>query len=256
MNDADILASLPAFAFVLALVLARTGMVVMLLPGLGEAEPPPIVRAGLALALSLLLLPGVAALVPDTPGPATGAAMIGAELLAGAVLGWLARLPALALAMAGAVVSYMLGLSSVLQQDAALGGQSAALARLFGLVAPVLILSTGLYALPLSALAGSYHIIPPGGVLPAGMLADTVTQAAGASFGLAVRLAAPFLVAGTIWQAALGLLARLVPQLQVYTAAAPGQIVGGLVLLGLLASRILGAWSESLEADWSGLPGL
>ena len=256
MNDADILASLPAFAFVLALVLARTGMVVMLLPGLGEAEPPPIVRAGLALALSLLLLPGVAALVPDTPGPATGAAMIGAELLAGAVLGWLARLPALALAMAGAVVSYMLGLSSVLQQDAALGGQSAALARLFGLVAPVLILSTGLYALPLSALAGSYHIIPPGGVLPAGMLADTVTQAAGASFGLAVRLAAPFLVAGTIWQAALGLLARLVPQLQVYTAAAPGQIVGGLVLLGLLASRILGAWSGSLEADWSGLPGL
>ena len=256
MTDAEFLASLPGFAFVFALVLSRTGMVVMLMPGLGEAEPPPVVRAGLALALSLLLLPGVAALAPDAPPPGVGAAMIGAELLAGAVLGWLARLPALALTMAGAIVSYMLGLSSVLQQDATLGGQSAALARLFGLVAPVLILSTGLYALPLSALAGSYHIIPLGGVLPAGTMADTVTQAAAASFGLAIRLSAPFLVAGTVWQAALGLLARLAPQLQVYTAAAPGQILGGMVLLGLLATRILGAWSESLQTEWSSLPGL
>ena len=52
------------------------------------------------------------------------------------------------------------------------------------------------------------------------------------------------------------MLARLVPQLQVYTVAVPGTILGGLVLLGLLAAPLLSAWSESVTASWSALPGL
>jgi len=248
---------LPGLAFAFALVLARTGMVVMLLPGLGEADPPPMLRAGLAMAIAVLLLPAVAPLVPVAFDAGWGAAaMVGAELVAGAALGWLARLPVLALGMAGAMMSYMLGLSSVVQQDPALGGQSAALSRLFGLAGPVLVLATGLYALPLQALAGSYQMIPPGTLLPAGTLAESVTGAASACLGLAVRLSAPFLLAGLVFQAALGLLARLVPQLQVYTAAVPGQILGGLVLLGVLAATILGAWTEAVGTAWSQLPGL
>lgn len=255
MDDAQLLASLPSLAFGFALVLARTSMVVMLLPGLGEAEPPPMVRAGLALALTALVLPGVAPLVPTTSGIAV-AGMIVAELGVGALLGWLARLPAMALSMAGAVISYMLGLSSVVQPDPGLGGQSAALARLFGLVAPVLLLSTGLYALPLSALAGSYQLIGPGELLPVGPLAETVTSAVAASFVLAVQLAAPFILVGFVFQAALGLLARLVPQLQAYTAAVPGQILGGILLLMAVALPLLAEWTGAVRAAWSALPGL
>ncbi len=255
--DAAFLAALPGWAFAFVLVLSRTGAVVMLMPGLGEAEPPAVVRAGLALAITLLLLPGVAPMVPGVPGAGiSGAGMVAAELLVGVMLGWLSRLPALALGMAGAVTSYMLGLSSVVQTDPALGGQSAALGRLFGLVAPVLVLSTGLYALPLQALNGSYGLFPPGTLLPAGPLADSVTAAVGASFGLAMRLAAPFLLAGLLWQAALGLLARLAPQLQIYAAVTPGQILGGLALLGLLGSRILEAWLDGVSTAWQLLPGL
>lgn len=255
--DAALLQALPGWAFAFVLVLCRTGAVVMLVPGLGEADPPAPVRAGLALAIALLLLPAVAPLVPAVPeGRALGASMVASELLVGAMLGWLARLPALALGMAGAVVSYMLGLSSVVQSDPALGGQSAALGRAFGLLAPVLVLSTGLYALPLQALGGSYGLFPPGTVLPGGPLAESVTAAVAACFGLAVRLAAPFLLAGVVWQVALGVLARLAPQLQAYAAATPGQILGGLLLLGLLGSRILAAWLDAAAAGWSALPGL
>ena len=255
--DAALLAALPSWAFAFVLVLSRTGAVVMLMPGLGEAEPPAVVRAGLALAITFLLLPGVVPLVPTVPQAGTsGAGMVAAELLVGVMLGWLSRLPALALGMAGAVTSYMLGLSSVMQTDPALGGQSAALGRLFGLVAPVLVLSTGLYALPLQALGGSYGLFPPGTLLPAGPLAASVTAAVSASFGLAMRLAAPFLLAGLLWQAALGLLARLAPQLQIYAAVTPGQILGGLALLGLLGSRILEAWLDGVSTAWQLLPGL
>lgn len=256
MTDAEIMSALPGYAFAFALVLCRAGVAVMLLPGLGEAEPPPIVRAGLALALSLLLLPAILPMVP-VPRAGWGAAgMITAEILTGGVLGWLARLPALAFSMAGAVVSYMTGLSSVVQPDPSLGGQSAALSRLFGLMAPMLILSSGLYALPLSALAGSYQVIPPGAVLPAGPTIEVVQEAVSASFGLAIRLSAPFLLVGVVFQAGLALLARLVPQLQVFNVAAPGQILGGILLLALLAAPLIAAWSESVSSAWSSLPGL
>ncbi len=256
MTDADLLAALPGLAFAFTLVLCRTGAVIMLMPGLGEADPPPILRAGLALALTLLLLPAIAPLVPAS-APGWGAAgMVAAELLAGAALGWLARLPALAIAMAGTIVSAMTGLSSVLQQDPALGAQSDVLSRMFGVAVPMLVLSTGLYALPLSALAGSYQLLPPGEVLPAGPTAESVQAALSALFGLAIRLAAPFLLVGTLFQAALGLLGRLVPQLQVFTIAAPGQILGGLLLLALLAAPMLATWSAALAEAWSTLPGL
>ena len=255
IDDAQFLATLPGLAFAFVLVLSRTGMVVMLLPGLGEVEPPPVVRAGLTLALTALVLPGITPLIPPTSG-IVALGMIVAELGAGAMLGWLARLPAMALTMAGAIISYMLGLSSVVQPDPALGGQSAALARLFGLIAPVLILSTGLYALPLSALAGSYQLIGPGELIPAGPLAETVTSALAASFVMAVQLAAPFILVGSVFQVALGLLARLVPQLQAYTAAIPGQILGGLFLLMLVVAPLLGEWTETIRAAWSALPGL
>ena len=256
MTDAALLGALPGLAFAFALVLCRVSAAVMLLPGLGEAEFPPTVRAGLALAFSLLLLPSVAPLVAEAPTGWGSAGMVMAELLAGAALGWLARLPALALSMVGAVISYMTGLSSVVQVDPALGGQSGALARVLGLMAPLLILSTGLYALPLQALAGSYQIVPPGAVMPAGPVVEIMQQAVSASFGLAIRLSGPFLLAGILFQAALGLLARLVPQFQVFSATAPGQILGGLALLGLMIAPLLAAWSETLSAAWSALPGL
>ena len=256
MTDAALLDAPPGLAFAFALVLCRTGMVVMLLPGLGEIEAPSVVRAGLALALAVLLVPAVAPLI-DTRSTVWGAAgMVAGELLAGGVLGWLARLPALALSMAGAVISYMTGLTSVVQPDASLGGQSAALARLLGLLAPVLILSSGLYGLPLSALAGSYQIIPPGTVLPAGPTVELIQQGVSAAFGLAMRLSAPFILAGLVLQVGLGLLARLVPQLQVFSASAPGQILGGLALLGAIAAPLISAWSETLSSAWASLPGL
>lgn len=81
-------------------------------------------------------------------------------------------------------------------------------------------------------------------------------SAVGGSFALALRLAAPFVLAAIVWNLALGLLSRLVPQLQIYFAAMPGQIAGGLLLLGLLASAVITAWLAELRTGFGALPGL
>lgn len=253
---ADLTVWLPLWAFAFVLVLARVGAAVMLLPGLGEADLPAMIRAGLALAVTVLLLPGVQPLMPTVPqDPWRLAGMLAAELLAGGLLGFLARLVVLALPMAGQVVSAMLGLSNVLVPDPTFGGESMALSKLFGMAAPVLVLSTGLYALPLSALAGSYQVLPPGALPDVADAARVVSGGVGASFALALRLAAPFLLAGIVWQVALGLLARLVPGLQVYFLAQPAQILGGLVVLMLVGGAMLSVWEAAAQGGFGALPG-
>ncbi len=247
------LAALPGWAFAFVLVLCRCGAAVLLLPGLGEAEPPATLRAGLALALVALVLPGVGVIAPPDDWRAAG--MVAAELLCGGALGWLARCIALALPMAGQVISFMLGLSSVITPDPALG-QSSAVMRLFSLAAPVLVLGTGLWALPVAALAGSYALVPPGHLLPAADSAEAAAGAVAEAFGLGLRLASPLVIASVVWQAALGLLSRLIPQLQVYFAAIPGQIVGGLALLALLATGIVETWAAAARDGFAALPGL
>lgn len=254
-DDTALLAALPGWAFAFVLVLSRVGAVVLLLPGIGESEPPAMLRAGLTLAMTLLLLPAVAPLVPAPPGDVwRDLLMVGAELLAGALLGWLARLLVLALPMAGNIMSYMIGLSSVLQPDPQLG-QTTALAKALGMAATVLVLSTGLYALPIAAIAGSYRLVAPGQFLPVADTTQAGVAAVADGFVLAMQLAAPLLFAGTLWQIGLALCARMVPNLQIYVAAVPGQIAGGLLLLALLLTGILEAWGEAARAGFMLLPG-
>lgn len=248
---------LPRYAFGFVLVLARGGAACMLLPGIGEAEVPAPMRAGFALALTLALLP---VLAPDLPPPpadlARGMAMIVAELAAGLVLGWLARLLLLALPLAGQITALLAGQASVLQPDAVMGPQGAAMARLFALAGPVLLLASGLYALPLEALAGSYRVFPAGVLLPAGDAVQVGLAAVIACFGMALRLAAPFLLTGIVWHVTLAALARLAPQVQVFFLAAPAHLLGGLLLLGALGAAILAAWQTHAAAGLAALPGL
>ena len=242
-----------AFAFML--VLCRSAAAIMLLPALGESDPPAMLRAGLALAIAVLLVPVVAPSLPKQPaGFLPLAGMIAGEILAGGLLGWLARLIALALSSSGQLISLMIGQSSILQPDPLLGAQSAVIGRLFNQAVPVVIFTSGLYGMPLHALAESYAVLPAGGTLPPGDLTEIAVRAVSETFALALRLAAPFVLISLLWQAGLGLLARLVPQIQIYFTSLPGQILGGLLLLALLSGSIIGAWSEALQAGFSALP--
>ena len=249
--------SLPSQALAFALVLARVGAAMVLLPGLGEAAAPGMLRAGLALALTMLLLPGLAPAMPVVPEASLAlGGMIMAEVCTGLWFGWLARLLAQSLPVATQFIAYLMGLSSVLQPDAELGPQSTALARAFELAMPLLLLITGLYRLPVAALAGLYELIPAGTLVPVSDGTEFSVQIVGDAFLLALRLASPFVVAGMIWNLTVGLVARLMPRLQIHFVTVPGQILGGLTLLSWLAGSILFAWQEAMGDALAKLPGL
>lgn len=256
-DPAALLAALPAWSFAFVLLLSRIGGAMALLPGVGDSSVPAMIRAGLALTITLVLLPVIAPAMPSIPEAGLQAAdMIAAELLTGLWLGWLARMFTLALPLAAQFIAYLLGTATVLQPSSELGGQTTALSRLFELAVPVAMLTSGLYALPLTALAGSYRVIPAGSLLPAGDGAALSVKMVGSMFALGLRLAAPFVLASIVWHVAIGLLARLVPRIQVYFVAMPGQILGGLLLLAVLSAAILSAYLDAMRDGLSGLPGL
>ncbi|MDR3523165.1 MAG: flagellar biosynthetic protein FliR [Acetobacteraceae bacterium] len=253
---AALLADLPQWGFAALLLLARLGAAMMLLPGFGEAETPATIRLGSALALVVLLFPLLSPLVPPMPAaPLELAGMLVREVAVGLWFGWLVRLVLLALPMAGQIIAGAVGMTNVIQPDAFLGAGSAALSRMLGLAAPLLLLITGLWSTPLTALSGLYALLPPGHAFPVGDGAQATIQAVGLSFALALRLATPFLLAGLVYHTALALIGRLVPHLQLHFAAAPGQLLGGVALLGLLAPPLLDAWIGSARNVLTTLPG-
>jgi flagellar biosynthetic protein FliR len=256
-DEAAFLAQLPTWAFGFVLVLARAGSACMLLPGIGEVQLPATIRAGFAATLTFVLLPVLAPSLPPVPDDVARAlAMLAAEIVTGLWFGWLVRLLLMAMPICGQIVSSVLGQTNVLQPDPALGPQTAALAQLFALATVVLVLRTGLHTLPFAALAGTYDVIPAGKLLPAADTADQVTRALADAFALALRLASPFVLASLVWQTGLGVLTRLVPQLHVFFAAMPGQILAGILLLALLAGGMFAAVQEHLQASFLALPGL
>jgi flagellar biosynthetic protein FliR len=249
---ADLLEWAPAFA----LILARVGAAMVLLPGLGESTAPATVRIGLALSITILLLPELRPLVPPVPAAGVGLGlMIAGEVLTGLWFGWLARMIVLALPVGAQFIGYMIGLSSVLQPDPELGAQSSVLGKLFEMVAPMVLLISGLYKIVLTALDGLFRLIPPGQMLPAADSAQIAIHSVVVGFSLALQLASPFVVIGIAWHLAMGQIARIVSRLQIYFVSMPGQIMAGLGLLTFTVSAIILAWHDSARVFLAALPG-
>lgn len=254
---APFLRDLPALGFGFILVIARVGTTLLTGPGLGETEIPATVRMALAALLAALVYPLMRERLPGVPGTAADlVGLVGLEVIVGAWIGFIARVLVMALGIAGAFISLSVGMSSVLQIDPNLGTQVAALQRMLALAAVALLFRSGLYVLPLQAIIGSYELIPPGSTFDAGGAAQLVTRAISESFGLSLRLAAPFVITSLVWQAAMGFVSRVIPNIQIHVVSAPAQILGGLALLSVAIAVMFNAWSTGMLKAFSALPGL
>jgi flagellar biosynthetic protein FliR len=233
---------LSGLALVYMLVFARTGAMVMLLPGLGSgAGVPPRVRLLLALAISLALTPELSHLYP-VQAPANMFALgviVGQEVTAGLLVGAMAQIIMSSLTVAGSLIATQTGLAYAQQLDPAMGEQSTAVTTFLTLLGTVLIFATNLHHLAIGAIQGSYTLLPPGAPLPTGDMAELTVRLVSGSFLLGLQLAAPFLILGFAVNAAMGLLARMMPQLQVFFIAAPINMITGFLLMGLIVGAMM-----------------
>ena len=213
------------------LVFARVGSMVMLLPAIGEMGVPSRVRLVLALAISFALTPQVQSNYPGVT-PQTSMALI-------VLVGAMARIIMSALQVAGYLIASQIGLSYAQTLDPTQNTQGAVVGNFMMLLGTTLIFLTNLHHLAIGAIAGSYRMLPPGGHLPTGDMAQLVIQLTSSSFALGFQLAAPFLVFGFALYAGLGVLARLMPQLQIFFVAVPLNIMCGFVIMLALIGSLM-----------------
>jgi flagellar biosynthetic protein FliR len=224
---------------------ARIGTLVMLMPGIGEQFISTRARLALGLLLTLVLFPLTRTLLP----PVTGAAGIGlllGEIAVGLVLGLSVRMVVGALQTAGLIVAQQLGLGFATTVDPSQGGQQAALGNLLTLTGLALIFAADLHHLAIVAIRDSYALLPPATAIVPGDAAKLAVEAVAIGFSLAVRIAAPFIAFGILFNLGLGLLARLMPQLQVFFLALPGSILIGMLVLLATIGVMMGVFIEGL----------
>jgi len=232
---------LPALAAAFLLVFARIGTMLMLLPGLGEQNLSARIRLTMALILAAVVLPLHRAayhIDPAALGPAI--VMLIEEILVGAVLGLTARLTISALDVAGSVIAQQLGLGFVTAIDPTQGEQEAIVGNFLTMLGLTLIFATNMHYLVIAALNDSYNVFAPGEVLGTGDVAALVTRTVAGAFRVGIQLSAPFLAFGLLFNIGLGVLSRLMPQMQVFFVALPLSIMIGLLFLLLGLGAMMG----------------
>lgn len=228
---------LTADVFAIGLVFARIGAAMMLLPGFAESYVSPRIRLLLALALSAVVTPVVSQHIPPMPPSLLAAtALIIGEVIYGLFLGGMTRMLISALHVAGVVIGFQTSLANATFFDPSNSQQGALIAAFFNILGVFMIFVTDLHHLMLMAIADSYTLFKPGGPIPLGSFSEILTRVLADSFKLGIQLAAPFLVVGTVFYAGLGLLGRLMPQVQVFFIAIPLQIMLAFVVMSFTLS--------------------
>jgi flagellar biosynthetic protein FliR len=234
---------LPALAAAFMLVVARIGTMLMLLPGLGEQSIPTRMRLTVALALALILLPlHRDAYRIDLTAVAPLVTLLGEEILIGALLGITARLAIAGLQVTGSIVAQQLGLGFVTAVDPTQGQQGVIVGNFLTMLGVMLVFATDTHYLAIAALDDSYRLFAPGTVPFSGDMAAHITDVVASAFRVGVQLSAPFLVFGLLFNLGLGILSRLMPQMQVYFVGVPLSILGGLLLLLVVIGAMMGTF--------------
>ncbi len=239
--------------FAWLLVFTRVGAAFMTMPGVGESFVSTRVRLLLALLVSALLAPVLGPQLPAQPEQAGALmALLAGEAFYGFFLGVLARLVLATVEFAGMIIAMQLSLANASVFNPAMAAQSSLVSALLGVMAITLFFAADLHHLMLLAVADSYTVFQPGAIPLYGDFARTFAQVLTDSFAVATQLAAPFIVLGLLFYLGLGLLARLMPQLQIFFIAIPLQIYVGLMLLGLTLSTLMLVWLNYAQTTLQG----
>lgn len=241
---------LPDVAAAFMLMFARLGTMLMLLPALGESSIPSRMRLTVALALTLVLYPVGSPYYPDklTANPMSLLVLLAGELAIGLVIGLCGKLIASTLQIAGVIMANQSGLSFAMGGDVANQGQQGALfGNFLSILGITLVFVTDTHYLVIAALHDSFEMFPPGVALPVGDVAKMATETVAHIFSIAVRMSAPFLVVGLVFYFGLGLLNKLMPQMQIFFIAMPVNITIGLLLLLALVVSILSFYLDHFE---------
>ena len=230
--------------------LARVAAVFAGIPIFSGNQVPPQIHFGVAILFSLLVYPIVKGYLPaEAITPLALAVMIGADIILGLTVGFLAQLIFMAAEFAGSVIGYKMGFAAANVFDPVNQQQVALISRFQSIFAVMLFLSLDVHHLFLEALVSSFEMLPPGTINLNGGAIPMLVEVSSHCLVLSVRLVAPVLILLILSSFILGIMTRVFPQLNVFMLSFPLNIGLSFIVMGVT----LGMMAGILENEFASL---
>ena len=226
----------------------------MSIPVFDSKSIPVFFKVALAFATSIILFP-MLKLNPMALSNnlyAFGISIAG-EILLGLAIGFSVKLIFAGVQLAGQLAGYQMGLALANVMDPASSEQVPLLAQFNNLFALLIFITINAHYWFIKALTQSYQLVPPLSVYFGSSMIEQLIQLAGNMFVIAIQVGAPVIAAMLLTSVAFGLVARTVPQMNVFIVAMPLKIGVGLLFLGFglpyfaaFLKRIFGGLGDSM----------
>ena len=221
-------------------IFLRVGSAILVMPGFMTSYVSTRIRLSVALALTLVLIPLLSSRLPVPPAD-FGSFLTTCifEITYGLFMGLCMQFLYAALSLVGNFAGQAIGFSNAQMFDPTFQAQSIVLESFLSIIALTVIFITDLHHLMISAIVDSYVLFPVGSDLPIDNFAEFLSKSLNNSFIMGFKIASPFIAFTIIFYSGMGLLSRLMPQLNIFFLSLPLQIYLGLGLLFMTVPIII-----------------
>ena len=218
------------------LLLTRVSGIFLLAPFFGSMNVPVTIRAGAAVAFSVVLFPVVDSFsVVEAPDSAlVYAGTVLQELFIGWLIGLVAFMAFAAINMAGKVMDMQVGFAIVNVMDPTSGQQIPLIGSFLYNLGVIILLVTNGHHMIIAALAESFRTVPIGGMQYDTTLSMMIGNLMTSMFTTGMKIAMPVTFAILLTNVGLGILARTMPQMNIFVVGLPLQLMIGMSMLAML----------------------
>ncbi len=216
------------------LLLVRIGGLMLTAPVFSHNAIPRRIALAMTLGLGVILLP----LFMDTPLPqskslVTLVFLCLTEFMVGIMIGLVFNIIFLSIRLGGAIVGYQIGFAMVNVVDPSSSEQVSVIGEFWFLLATLIFICLNGHHMIISGLVDSYRAIPLGSGAPSGAIGEWIIKYSALVFVLGVKFAAPAILTVFLVDVAMGVLARTMPQMNIFIVGFPVKIYAGLAVIGL-----------------------
>ncbi len=214
--------------------LSRILALVAAAPILGNPSIPVRVKLGLAIMITILVVPTVEKSLPQIdPSTGIGLIILLQQLIIGVAIGFVMRIVFVAVEMAGELIGLQMGLGFAIFFDPQNSGQIDIIGRFLGVIASLAFLAIDGHLMMIALISQSFATLPVGPDAITNITFTTLANWGGEIFKSGLQLSLPVLTALLITNLALGVLTRAAPQLNIFAVGFPLTLSIGLFVLAL-----------------------
>ena len=230
-------------------VFVRVAAIMMSIPLFDSKTLPTLFKAGFALCLSMVIYPlADPTVMAVETSELTLVVGIFSEVMLGVAVGLIVRTIFAGVQLAGQLAGYQMGMAIANVLDPATSDQVPLLSQVYNIFAMLIFVSINAHYWFFNALVESFRLVPPFGFQFDGPFLQYLIQVSGQIFVTGIKIGAPIITVLLLTSVSFGLIARTVPQMNVFIVAMPLKIAVGMLFIAF-SLPFLAAYLNQLFSD-------